>query len=119
MYGKIIRYGDFGKYSLPLHHGLRKENPGWYGLSVATDDESDRFQVEVLHTRRTAWRPAATSERELKKEKGILTVDVYFPKNQDWESKTINFLERLNSRDLENHWHCLGINLKLNREYEL
>lgn len=46
---------------------------------------------------------------------GSMTIDVTFPKNKNWENKTINFLEGDSTRDKTNYWHCLGINLKLNR----
>lgn len=46
---------------------------------------------------------------------GTMTVDITFQKAKNWENKTINFLEGIETRNLENYWHCLAINLKLNR----
>lgn len=47
---------------------------------------------------------------------GTMTVDVTFPHKKHWENKTINFLEGQTTREKTNYWHCLCINLKLNRE---
>ncbi len=47
--------------------------------------------------------------------KGSMTVDVSFPRKKNWENRTINFLEGLSTKEKTNYWHCLGINLKLNR----
>lgn len=47
--------------------------------------------------------------------KGSMTIDVHFPLKKNWRNKTINFLEGVSTRENINYWHCLGINLNLNR----